>query len=266
MAQRQSIRCLTFVRAETGILERRISMGGLVPYHRVISFQRLRCMTVKTEKDRGRRRRGFRLRRGMDAGAERRKITVFCEGKKTEPTYFRALRDAYSSVSLTLEIFGGIGVPFTIASKAVAKAKQERAVSNARRTDGQRAKDDEVWAVFDRNEHPRYEEAVNLCQAHGVFVARSNPCFELWLILHEQEYDRPNSRKGVQSDLQRLRPEYHSRKGKTPDCKDLVTRVVAAEERAQRQLRNRELDGLPFGNPSTTVGLLARRIRGGADP
>ena len=223
-------------------------------------------MTVKTKKHWGQNRRGTRLRRETDAGPERRKMTIFCEGKNTEPSYFRALRDAYSSVSPTLKILGGIGVPFTVASKAVAKAKEQRALTNARRGDGQTANIDEVWAVFDRNEHPRYEEAVNLCQAHGVFVARSNPCFELWLILHEQDYDRPNSRKGVQSDLQRIRPEYRMRKGKTPDCKDLVTRVVVAEERAQRQLRNRELDGLPFGNPSTTVGLLTRQIRGDADP
>lgn len=218
-------------------------------------------MIVKTNK-----RRGIRLRRGMNARTERRKITIFCEGENTEPTYFRALREAHSRVAPTLEIFGGIGVPFTVAKRAVATAKEKMAVPHARRTDGQAARSDEVWAVFDRNEHPRYEEAVSLCQAHGVLVARSNPCFELWLILHEQDYDRPNSRKGVQSDLQRLRPEYRARKGKTPDCKNLVTRVVVAEERAQRQLRNRELDGLPFGNPSTTVGLLARQIRGEAGP
>lgn len=223
-------------------------------------------MTVKTKDRWGQNRRGRRLRREMNAGPERRKITIFCEGKNTEPTYFRALRDAYSSVSPTLDILGGIGVPFTIARKAVAKSKEKRVLTKAYGTDAQTARGDEVWAVFDRNEHPRYEEAVSLCQAHGVFVARSNPCFELWLILHDQDYDRPNSRKGVQSELQRIRPEYRVRKGKPPDCKDLVTRVVFAEERAHRQLRNRELDGLPFGNPSTTVGLLTRQIRGDQTP
>lgn len=231
-------------------------------YHRAISSRRLECMTVKTNYRRGLR---LRLRRGTGTGKERRKITIFCEGKNTEPTYFKVLRDAYASESLTLEIFGGIGVPFTIASKAVARAKGNRAAFPARRTDVETAKSDEVWAVFDRDEHPRYEEALSLCRAHGVHVARSNPCFELWLILHEQDYDRPNSRRGVQSELQRLRPEYRVRKGKTPDCHDLVKRVIAAEERAQRQLRNRELDGLPFGNPSTTVGLLSRQIRGESD-
>ena len=66
MARRRSIRCLTFVRAETGILEKRISMGGLVLYHRAISFRRSECMTVKTRSRWGQNRRGLRLRRGMN--------------------------------------------------------------------------------------------------------------------------------------------------------------------------------------------------------
>lgn len=204
-----------------------------------------------------------RLRRRSTVGRELRSMTIFCEGKNTEPTYFRALRNAYSSVPLAMEVVEGVGVPFTIASKAVAKVKGDHIGRYGRRTESDT--DDQVWAVFDRDDHPRYQEAVNLCQEHGVRVARSNPCFELWLILHERDYDRPNSRKGVQSDLEQLRPEYHARKGKTPDCNDLVKRVVNAEERAQRQLRNRELDGSPFGNPSTTVGLLTRQIRGESD-
>lgn len=89
-------------------------------------------MTVKTKNRWGQNRRGRRLRREMNAGPERRKITIFCEGKNTEPTYFRALRDAYSSVSPTLEILGGIGIPFTVASKAVARAKETKALTNAR--------------------------------------------------------------------------------------------------------------------------------------
>lgn len=228
-----------------------------MPYHHAILFLCLERMTMRTK-----RNEMGRLRRGSTVGAEFRNMTIFCEGKNTEPTYFRALRDAYSSVPLAMEVVEGVGVPFTIASKAVAKVKEDHIGRYARRTET--GTDDQVWAVFDRDEHPRYQEAVSLCQQHGVHVARSNPCFELWLILHERDYDRPNSRKRVQSDLEQLRPEYHARRGKTPDCDDLVKRVVKAEGRAKRQLRNRELDGSPFGNPSTTVGLLTRQIRGEA--
>jgi RloB-like protein len=65
---------------------------------------------------------------------------------------------------------------------------------------------DQVWAVFDRDDHEAFQEAVNRCEQVGVFVGRSNPCFELWLILHQQEYDRPDGRDAVQAHLQRLCP------------------------------------------------------------
>jgi hypothetical protein len=124
--------------------------------------------------------------------------------------------------------------------------------------------DDEVWAVFDRDEHPRFNEAVMLCQQAGVGIARSNPCFEIWLILHEEDCDRPDDRHAVQAHLQMLRPEYDRRGAKTPDCADLVTRVEAAELRAEAQLNRRENEGDPYSAPSTTVGRLTRAIRDAA--
>ena len=77
---------------------------------------------------------------------------------------------------------------------------------------------DEVWAVFDRDEHPQFEEAVRLCEQNGVKVGRSNPCFEVWLILHLRDWDKPDGRVGVQETLKGLLPEYDSEGAKTPDC------------------------------------------------
>ena len=102
---------------------------------------------------------------------------------------------------------------------------------------------------------------MQLCERSGVGVARSNPCFEVWLILYEWDYNRPNRRQSVQADLKALRPEYDPKRAKTPDCDELVRRVKNAEERAAAQLRERELNGNPYGNPSTTVGYLTRAVR-----
>ena len=92
-------------------------------------------------------------------------------------------------------------------------------------------------------------------------VARSNPCFELWLILHERDHDRPDHRHAIQDLLAALRPEYDADRAKTPDCNDLVTRVEEAEQRAETQLQRREQEDALYGNPSTTVGRLTRAIR-----
>ena len=191
----------------------------------------------------------------------KRRFILYCEGRNTEPACFQAIQRTCSSALISVEPHGGVGVPMTIATEAAAYAKSEGLAPRSRRRKHSFEKQDQVWAVFDRDEHPEFRQAVQLCERSGVRVARSNPCFELWLILHDRDYNRPNRRQSVQADLKAVRPEYDPKRAKTPDCDELVLRVQSAELRADAQLRDRELDGNSFGNPSTTVGTLTRAIR-----
>ena len=187
------------------------------------------------------------------------------EGSKTEPAYFEALRRAYRSALIEIEPHPGVGVPYTIAQRAAERADQLDLGRGRRRPKDSFAERDQVWAVFDRDEHPKYPEAVELCRNRGIRVARSDPCFELWLILHEQDYDGLRNRHEVQAELRRLRPEYEIDGRKTPDCDDMVTRVEEAERRGKDQLQRRKDEDRPHGNPSTTVGKLTKRIRKAAE-
>ncbi len=67
---------------------------------------------------------------------------------------------------------------------------------------------DEIWVVFDRDDPPRFEETIALCKSHRIKIGRSNPCFEVWLILHIQEYNQIRPSNQVQALLRKLRPEY----------------------------------------------------------
>ena len=210
-------------------------------------------------------RRGRRsvpdLKRRKARLESRRRFILFLEGRKTEPAYFDALKRACRSALIEIEPHPGVGVPYTIAEKAVERARELGLAPRSRRRKDSFEVRDEVWAVFDRDEHPRFNEAVELCRSHGVGVGRSDPCFELWLILHERDYDRPDDRHAVQAELRRLRPEYEIDGPKTPDCEDLIRRVEDAERRGDEQLRRREEEDNAFGNPSTTVGELTTAIR-----
>ena len=201
------------------------------------------------------------LKRRKHRREPKRRFILFCEGEKTEPAYFEAIYRACSSTLIKVKPYPGAGVPYTIAEKAVAFAESEGLAQHSRRSKESFEEHDQVWAVFDRDDHPRFDEAVALCEKHGVGVGRSNPCFELWLILHEREYNQPNHRRKVQAELKALRPEYDARGAKTPNCDELATRVQDAEKRGEALLRNRDMDGCPYGNPSTTVGRLTRAIR-----
>ena len=165
------------------------------------------------------------------------------------------MKRAYGDTLISVEIVPAAGVPYTVAEKAVEQNPKQR------RKKDSFEENDQVWAVFDRDEHPRFDEAVALCEQHGVHIGRSNPCFELWLILHERDYDRAEERHEMQKILASLRREYDEDSGKTPDCDEMITRVEEAEERGEKQLQYREQGGRPHGNPSTTVGRLTRAIR-----
>ena len=186
---------------------------------------------------------------------------LFCEGKNTEPEYFDAINRKYRDALISLKTYPAVGVPYTIAEKAVELAQSLGLDRRSRRKKDSFEENDQVWAVFDRDEHPRFEEAVAHCERHGVHVGRSNPCFELWLVLHEVDFDRAEHRHEMQKILETLRPEYDRDSGRTPDCDEMVTRVEEAEERSERQLQNHKQGGSPYGNPSTTVGRLTRAIR-----
>ncbi len=171
---------------------------------------------------------------------------LVCEGRNTEPGYFKALKPLFPRVRIEIE--PGAGDPFAIAGKCARRSREAEPR-------------DRVWAVFDRDTHERFEEALDLCREGGVRVARSNPCFEVWPILHIQEYDAPGDSRAAQAELARLRPDYDRSRAKTLDFDDLVERVEEAEARAETGLRRREDEGDPCGNPSTTVGHLTREIR-----
>ncbi len=201
------------------------------------------------------RRKPPDLKRRSAKRAPKQRFVIFCEGEKTEPAYFEALRHHCSSSLIEVKPLPAQGVPDTLTKSALEKAKQLR-----RKTTDSFEQRDEIWAVFDRDEHPKFDEAVQRCESNGVGVGRSNPCFELWLILHHQNFDRPDGRHAVQAHCERVCAGYDKHSSKTPDCSGLPAHVDAAIKRAEDQLARRKNEGEEFGCPSTTVGRLVQAI------
>ena len=199
------------------------------------------------------------LRRKEELRVPKRKFVIFCEGANTEPRYFDALRRQFKGAIIDVEIVGGAGVPATIAASA--SAAMAAAHRTKRRSKQSFDKNDEVWAVFDEDAHPGVPQALQQCRNAGVGIAYSNPCFELWLILHREPFDRPDDRHQVQKHLQGLCPEYDRNAGKSPDCVTLVKAVEQAEVLADAQQARRIAEGAPSSAPSTTVQDLTRALR-----
>lgn len=204
------------------------------------------------------------LRRRGASREPRRTFYIFCEGKNTEPAYLDALRRHHRDATIRIELRPAAGAPMTMALAAVEKMNDLRPRrGNASARDSFSEKD-QVWVVFDRDEHHNVPEAIALCERSRVGIAYSNPCFELWLILHLQDFDRPDDRHAVQKHLQTLQPQYDPDSGKTPDCRAWLPEIEAAERRALRLLVRREQERDPYGVPSTTVGHLTAAVRAAA--
>ena len=200
--------------------------------------------------------RPVRRRRAVRRPAVR--VVVAMEGASTEPGYLEAFNRLFGDRSVRLELVGGVGDP---------RAVVERAIDELGRSKGDSlGSDDTAWAMFDRDVHDRFAEAKNLAHGNGIGLAVSDPCFELWGILHYRDQDAPIDQRECQRMLGELYPGY-KRRGRMlfGDPKVIEERYGDAVKRARQSLENRSAEGNPEGNPSTTVHCLTEHLRQSVD-
>jgi hypothetical protein len=117
---------------------------------------------------------------------------------------------------------------------------------------------EEVWCVFDIDDHPRVTDAKQQARDNEVNLAISNPCFELWVLLHFQDQRAHISRAQLRALCREHLPDYK---------KELPTETLSPLY-DQAATRARDLDvwqqeqGRQEATPSTGVYKLTEAIRG----
>jgi len=200
-----------------------------------------------------RRRGGKRLTRVVGTRPERRTVLVFCEGEGSEPDYIQALRRlprVAENTSLSIRLSPRHGVPLSLVNVAI--------------DDLDAPEIDECWCVFDvewPEHHPHLDEAIQLAEQYGVKLAISNPCFELWLILH---YDNQTSFLST-ADAVKKSQQLSGMKGKHLNGEAYMPHLSHAVERAENlEKRHREnKTKFPQDNPSSGMYRFVQTI--GAD-
>ena len=200
-------------------------------------------------------RRRDELRRRKPFAAARPSVLICCEGKVTEPSYLKGLKNDLQIHLVRIEVLPAGPNPKTVVDYAVDK-KQE-AQHQARRKGDANLKYDEVWCVFDVDSHAHIPDAKQKADAHGIHMAISNPCFELWLLLHFQDQRRYVERHHVQSTCRGHIPGYDK---KVPFDK-LSPYYQTALLRAVNLSAWQKDRGCEGENPSTAVHKLTERIR-----
>jgi hypothetical protein len=181
-------------------------------------------------------------------------MLLVCEGRITEKEYFESLRHETRNPLLVVQVVGDGESPKTVVEHAV--RLQKDAARQAWAAKDENLLYNEVWCVFDRDEHPRIPEALQQAGDNGIQVAFSNPCFELWLLLHFQEQRKALSRAEAAKHLRVFIPRYEKAVpfGRVyPLYRDAVRR---AAELAEWQTKR----GCARENPFTDVYILTERI------
>lgn len=179
-------------------------------------------------------------------------VYIFCEGKITEPSYITSFFQEFCKENRKIipEIIKGAGVPYTLVEKCIERKKELRM---AGRRDSLQ-KNSCVWAVFDVDIHPKSLEAIDMARANEIPFSLSNPCIEIWGMMHLGVYERPGTRHEAQAALAAAMPPYHHEKLPVIPwnvCRDRVSQAIVNSYTSLSR-RDQDTGGEHGANPSTT--------------
>jgi hypothetical protein len=182
-------------------------------------------------------------------------ILVVCEGDVTESEYLRGFTSACRNPRVTVKVAPEHGVPRTLVETA--KSYKRAAEKDARRERDVNLAYDSVWCVFDIDDHPNVGEVQEMARDNKIDLAISNPCFELWLLLHFRDNPGMQSRARMKNLLEGYVPGYD----KHVAYADYSAAHEQATERARRMDDAAREAGERCRNPTTGVYRLTEVIR-----
>lgn len=176
------------------------------------------------------------------------RFLIVYEGKKTEPNYFKHISRHFNrgTVNIKVYAFGGSGL--SLIEAAVAQSK--------------RVSYDQVWCVFDRDQLPPdiFSRMCKRATENGFRVAYSNPCFELWYLLHFERWVQ-----WIDCNMCIDKLQYHLQQQYTKTSVRFLPALDPQQDQAieyAATLLNRSSPPDPANdNPSTTVHLLINELR-----
>ena len=215
------------------------------------------------------RSRNSLMRERREAFRDARLIVIASEGKDTERIYFKALAKEYTNPRVHVHILGR-----SEAEQNNSSPEHVLKQLNNYKEQYELEADDELWLVVDKDRWTvamLSRVATECSQEVAMHMALSNPCFELWLLLHiedaasltpeEQMLWMENRRKSKNADPYlkvRLRQKMGSYHESAYDALSLIVHVEDAIERAKTLDKN-PTDRWPQ-TLGTRVYLLAERV------
>jgi hypothetical protein len=186
-----------------------------------------------------RQKKQLERKQGRRASFDR--ILIVSEGSKTEPNYFREIRATHRLHTANVEIQPS---QWGTAPIQVVQYAQKLFEDGDRHKNVQRRAFEKIYAVFDRDDHGSYHEALTLAasldgklrndakQSVSFQAIVSIPCFELWLLLHFEDIQAPLDRDEVLRHVKLHIPGYD--KGVSNAFHITSAHLAVATQRAER--------------------------------
>ena len=177
-------------------------------------------------------------------------IAVFTEGKITEPHYVAELnREFRDRIKLTVRSEGAGRDPLTLVRHAVRYKRSLRR--------GRAASADEVWCLFDRDDHESFDEALEIAWQNSIGVAASVPCFEIWLWWHHADQSAEIERHVLCDRCESAGLIKDKRLG---DAAIILEREAAARRARSNDAMHQRNDRPDHSNPSSSMPLFLDAI------
>ncbi|GLC88062.1 RloB family protein [Lysinibacillus piscis] len=179
------------------------------------------------------------LKRKTGTREENKSILIVCGGEETEPNYFKAF-----------ETYSGCVIHVKKSHKGTSKLV-EKALEFKNQNEY-----DSVWCVFDKDDFTDFDQAIDLANKHGIEVAYSNKCFEIWVLMHFGKSPKIHQKELEKEADKSFKNTLKEKQGYSKNMDNLYmllkSRQKVAIEVATRCYADRELHG---ESPSTQVGV-----------
>ncbi len=159
-----------------------------------------------------------------------KRFLIVCEDETSAPRYFEAFKKHFKLDATSIEVVGSghRTQPIQVVKTAIKRQKE------AARQDSGTEPFDEVWCLIDGDYGDKVGIARRSASANGIKLAVSTMCFEYWVLLHFEEYDKASvdcdAVLHLLKDEKRI-PTYD--KGKY-DFREIVSKIHTASTRAEK--------------------------------
>ena len=182
----------------------------------------------------------------------RKVVRIYTEGEKTEVNYFNSIKDELRLPEIDIRVHGCGDNTLSLVEWVIERKESENM-----------NEDTEWWVVFDKDEHPKFNEAIQLARSKDIHVAYSNECFELWFILHFEYLQTAIGRQQYYKKLTELLGVKYEKNNS-----DIYDIIKGRENNAIRHAKNLEkmhndekVESPEKRDPSTLVFELVEKLR-----